>query len=353
MLIPNSQIQGLTKKFTRLCEKTRINFSLITNADLPNKRSYFSSSLVADFASLENIEFKFHSYQSVDNLEDVDVIILTAHGGDHSNFILELKNKYPHLIFATWFFDNHLAHISNYKTAIVSDIYYPSHAYCKDYLMNPYSPFGLHLPSCTAQWAKYELDFKKTLMRRDRESKIFLNYVDYKFSWRTEILAQIRKFLPEAHVQTMLPENRDRYFTLSPAEKYQEWCSYKSTLILPVDKDLSTRVFDALFAGQILIVPTLIEDFDSVISKEWQNELGIIRIQDLNLSTIQFAAQKAFEIFDKRGVKGLSKRFEFASEKHMFKNRIETILKNIQLLSSTSKSIKFGSISGSPGLYVE
>jgi hypothetical protein len=37
----------------------------------------------------------------------------------------------------------------------------------------------------------------------------------------------------------------------------------------------------------------------------------------------------------------------------MLKNRVEDILKNIQLLSSASNSIKFGRISGSLGLFTE
>lgn len=353
MLIPNSQILGLTQKFKTLKDRDVINFSLITTAELPNKRGYFSNSIAEDFLSLENIGFKFLPNSINKDLENIDVVILTAHGDDLSTFILDIKGKNPNLLVATWFWDNHLGHLANYKTALVSDIFYPSHVYCKQYLMNPCSPIGLDLPACTAQWAKNELDFKKVLATTQRESKIFLNYVDYKFSWRSKILSELQKFMPDAHVQIMSSENRDRYFTLSSMQKYQEWCSYKSTLILPVDKDLSTRVFDALFAGQILIVPTMIEDFDSIISKEWQDELGIIRIKDLNLATIQFAARKSFEIFDKRGVSGLLKRFEFVLEKHMLKNRIEDILKNIKLLSNSSKNIKFGHVSGTLGLFIE
>lgn len=353
MLIPNSQILGLTQKFQTLKDRGIINFSLFANALIPNQRNYFSNSIAEDFLSLESMGFKFHPGSIGRDLENIDVLILTAHGTDLSSFILDIKGKNPNLILATWFWDNHLANLNNYKTAIVSDVYYPSHGYCKEYLINPCSPIGADLPACTAQWVNNELDFKSILVATERQSKIFLNYVDYTFSWRSKILSELRKFMSDAHVQAMSPENRDRYFTLSSMQKYQEWCSYKATLILPVDKDLSTRVFDALFAGQILIVPTMIEDFDSVISKEWQNELGIIRIKDLNLATIQLATRKAFEIFDRRGASGVLKRFDFISEKHMLKNRVQDILKNIKLLSSTSKKISFGHVSGAPGLFID
>jgi hypothetical protein len=353
MLIPSSQILGLTQKFQTLRDRSVINFSLCTTANLPNERNYFSNSIAEDFLSLESSGFKFHPNSINGDLKNIDVVILTAHGNDLSSFILDIKDRNPNLILATWFWDNHLAYLANYKTALVSDIFYPSHVYCKEYLINPCSPIGFDLPACTAQWNKNELDFKAILVATERQSKIFLNYVDYKFSWRSKILSELRKFMSDAHVQAMSPENRDRYFTLSSMQKYQEWCSYKATLILPVDKDLSTRVFDALFAGQILIVPTMIEDFDSVISKESQNELGIIRIKDLNLATIQLAARKGFEIFDKRGASGVLKRFEFISEKHMLKNRVEDILKNIKFVSSASKNIKFGRVSGALGLFIE
>ena len=329
MLIPNSQILGLTQKFQTLRDRSVINFSLCTSAKLPNERNYFSNSIAEDFLSLESSGFKFHPNSINRDLKNIDVLILTAHGNDFSSFILDLKDRNPNLILATWFWDNHLAYLANYKTALVSDIFYPSHVYCKEYLINPCSPIGLNLPACTAQWVKNELDFKAILVATERQSKIFLNYVDYKFSWRSKILSELRKFMSDAHVQAMPPENRDRYFTLSSMQKYQEWCSYKATLILPV------------------------EDFDSVISKELQNELGIIRIKDLNLATIQLAARKAFEIFDKRGASGVLKRFEFISEKHMLKNRVEDILKNIKFVSSASKNIKFGRVSGALGLFIE
>jgi hypothetical protein len=352
MLIPNSQILGLTQKFQKLQNRDAIKFSLITNAEMPNQRDYFSKFIAEDFSSLESVGFKYYHHQSGEDVKNVDIVILTAHGQDLSKTILEMKEANSDLIVATWFWDNHLSYLPNYKTAVISDIYYPSHAYCKEYLMNPCSPIGYDVPACTAQWTKNELDFKGVLVATKRESKILLNYVDYKFSWRTKILNELQKFMPDAHTRIMLPENRDSYFTLTQLQKYQQWCSYKSTLILPVEKDLSTRVFDALFAGQILIVPTMVEDFDNVIPKELQNELGIIRIKSLDLSTIQLAAQKAFEIFDNRGISGMIKRFEFVLENHMLIKRVEIILKNIESLSSSLKNIKFKHASNSFGLFV-
>jgi hypothetical protein len=350
MSIPQSQVVSLNKKINLLNTKEFINYSFITSAELPNNRSYFSGSIGNDLVKSEFQKYNYKKSAGLNNFSNLDILILTAHGNDLSSHIFKLKESYPDLIIVTWFFDNHLSHLNNYKTAIATDIFYPSHSYCKDYLFNPCSFFGADLPACSAQWSRSELDFEALISSTPRKSKLFLNYVDYKWSWRSQILNNIKSSIAEAEVIAMDPKNRDRYFTLSQLEKFQEWCSYKSTIIMPVDKDLSTRVFDALLAGQILIVPSIIKDFDLVIPKAMQNELGIIRITDLSLSTIKLAAIKSFEIFDQRGYDGVAKRLKFVLDNHMFKNRVESILLNIESIASGKKVIRLESDSTHFGL---
>ena len=64
-------------------------------------------------------------------------------------------------------------------------------------------------------------------------------------SWRSEVIKSITENVPEAAVITMPAHDRSRYFLKTSAERFREWLGYKSTLILPLDSDLSTRLFDA------------------------------------------------------------------------------------------------------------
>ncbi len=321
------------KNFSSLRRKI-IKFSFITTVKLPNGRNYFSEFISSELDAINHSQLKFVPCNDYLEVKDIDLILMTAHGDDLSNLIAELKKINSKLIIAVWFFDNHLGYLNNFRTAILADIYFPSHDYCKDYLLNPFSIQGKHYPACQAQWVSGELEFENIARNQIRKNNLLLNYVDYKFSWRSNLLNELRKKSSDIDFKVMPPNDRDRYFTLSPKEKYREWCSYKSTLILPVEKDLSTRVFDALFAGQVLIVPTLLDDFDQVIPKEYQNLLGIIRIKDLNYDTIKLAVKKAIEIFDTRGEEGIMKRFYFVYQNHMLVNRVKDILHEIIEISS-------------------
>ncbi len=333
MYCPNDIKLLQDKKFSNLRKKI-VKFSFMTTANLPNGRNYFSKYFASELHTISDSLIKFVPCNNFLEVKDIDLILITAHGDDLSNLIAELKKINSKLVIAVWFFDNHLSYLNNFRTAILADIYFPSHNYCKDYLRNPFTIEGKHYPACQAQWISKELEFENIAINQIRKNNLLLNYVDYKFSWRSNLLNELCKKSSDIDFKVMPPDNRDRYFALSPEEKYREWCSYKSTLILPVEKDLSTRVFDALFAGQVLIVPTLLEDFDQVIPREFQNLLGIIRIKDLSYDTIKLAVKKSIEIFDTRGEEGIIERFCFVNQNHMLVNRVKDILHEIIKISS-------------------
>ena len=268
-------------------------------------------------------------------VDSADVVILTAHGSDLSVPIWNLRRKLPQeAIIAVWFWDNHLAQLPNLKTALAADVLFPSHAYIAHYLFNPVSVVAGSSAACSAQWTADEArEIIASCAGTARIHKALVNYVDYEFSWRSALLRELAASCGNAHVLLMPAQDRSRYFRKTRRERLLEWLRYKATVILPVDKDLSTRVFDALLAGQIPVVPSIIRDFDRVIPPQVQRELGIVRVDDLVLSTIRPAIDEALRRFDEMGTEGVERRQQFALRNHMLPNRMAEMMNTLALVA--------------------
>ena len=279
----------------------------------------------------------------------IDILILTGHGSDMSTRIMEYKLRNPRMLVAVWLWDNHLAHINNLRTVMASDIYFPSHHYDSAYLQNFASPSGMHVPLCCAQWTESEArGLLSELKGLERSDRLLLNYVDYKFSWRSELLAKLRAELPQAQALLMPATDRGRYFQKSSKERLAEWLSHKCTLILPVQQDLSTRIYDALLAGQVIIVPTMVADFDAVFPADVQAALGVVRVDDLELHTISKAVDKAVATFDAMGEAGVQVRSDYVLNGGMMGHRLLSMLNAIRTAGQGTVTIRMTEGEGMP-----
>lgn len=263
----------------------------ITYAFLPSSETdfikYFAAGSSDELTSSTSPPFRYVA--AGEDVAKAQILIITAHGSDLSKALVELRmNVAEDAIIAVWLWDNHIAHRENLMTAHAADFIFPSHAYASGYLANPDSVMGTHVAACTAQWTRAEAARFFTLLKDEpRSDKLLVNYVDYTFSRRAELLKQIAAELPEAEVLVMHAEDRTRYFSKTPFERFSEWARYKSTIILPVDRDLSTRVFDALLAGLVPVVPDTIVEFDRIVPSAIQTQLGIVRIDSTDIASIR------------------------------------------------------------------
>jgi len=264
-----------------------------------------------------------------------DVVILSAHGSDLSGAVWTLRQSLrPDAVIALWFWDNHLAQLDNLRSALAADFVFPSHAYIAHYLFNPLSVVAGSAPACSAQWTRAEA--RALIDRhagRERIHKAIVNYVDYEFSWRSRLLRELAAHCRSAEVMLMPAANRSRYFGMPRAERFAEWLRYKATVILPVDKDLSTRLFDALLAGQVPVVPRLVRDFDRVIAPDVQAELGIVRVEALERAAIENAIAEALGRFDAMGESGIVRRQQFVLQGHMLPHRVREMLETLALIA--------------------
>ena len=289
--------------------------------------AYFYAGLDGELAAMSSD--RIHYVPRQHPLGDVDVVLLTAHGSDLAPYLTDLRGQLPaHALIVLWFWDNHVAQVNNLRSAVAADLLIASHAYCAEALFNAVSVVGGACPLCCAQWGATELNsFVRSIDARPRADKLLVNYVDYGFSARTAVLQQLKQEMPEAEMLLMQPDDRSRYFSKPSAQRFEEWLGYKTTLILPVTQDLSTRVFDALAAGLIPIVPRSLRDFDHVIPPNVQSSLGITRVDGLSTQVIRAAWAEATKRFDQMGLEGILTRHRYVVDQHLLPHRVETLVR--------------------------
>lgn len=340
-LWPEDRAARITEKARAFADRRPPTFTFVPSPENDFIR-YFPSGLGPELAALADRGFRYMPPESPP--DGIGVIISTAHGGDQSSRFWRLRHAgMDRPLVAAWLWDNHLAQLNNFRTVLAADIFFPSHVYAAQYLFNPASVLGTHLPACSAQWSRAEAaKLYAEHSEKPRRHKVLVNYVDYGFSWRSALLRQLKNQMEMADVLLMPPADRSRYFGLGPAERFAEWAAYKATLILPVDRDLSTRVFDALLAGLVPIVPRNIADFDQVLPPPLQESLGIVRVESLDIASLRQAAMQALRNFDAQGQPGALARHRHALEQHMLVHRLGFILDAVRKIGTAEYRVEFG-----------
>jgi hypothetical protein len=326
----SERIAALMGSVASLASKNPIRFSFVPAPDY-EPLGYFAKNSELDFVQLGARGFEFVS-PLAHAPYDVDILIVTAHGTDISASFWGLRKKLSRdTIIAMWLWDNHISCIQSLRMSLAADFVFPSHRYQASYLLNPISVLALHVPACSAQWSRSEAAQLFSRARSNpRKNKALANYVVYPFSWRSDLLKRLQAEVSEVEAFLMTPDNRARYFSKSSVGRLNEWLSYKTAIILPVDRDVSTRVFDALLAGLVPLVPEMVADFDDVIPPPDQKRLGIVRLPDFELSTIRAAIAEALRIYDQSGADGASSRHNYALNNHMLVHRVAAMLERIK-----------------------
>lgn len=342
-LWPSSRATGINEKLTGLLEgKDRIDYTFAIGKD-DSLVKYFSRDLSADFDALSPDPFRFIAHDAGKRL---DLVIQTVHGYDVSGQIWELYDKYgDDVVVALWHWDNHHSITNNLKCALAGDLVYPSHLNTADYLWSPASAVGPAIPACVGQWSRSEAaSLFDRFGLQPRKHKTLLNYVLYDaYTERNDILQHIQNVAPEHCIEHCLMPRTDisRYFSKSPEERFQEWASCKATIILPLNQDVSTRVFDALLAGMVPVVAPFACEIDRIISVEDQLNLGVVRLTSFDVQHVVSAISESLDRFDAMGVDGILARHRYVIENHQIINRVTAILENVYRLAIGELQVEF------------
>lgn len=230
-----------------------------------------------------------------------------------------------------WFWDNHHHLFANHEVVEALDVSVPGHAFARHYLAHERVVAAEPVPLCVTQWSPGEADaFWAQLRDAPRQDVLYGGFVRYAFARKrnTLIAALIEAGNPGVY---FVDEARlERYFNLSREDRFADWAAHKASITLPLARDLSQRLFDALLTGQVPVVPTDVVDLDSVISPAMQARLPIIRFDRYDVASVAAAHAAAIAAFDAGGREGAEARHRFARDNHMMDRRVDTLVARLR-----------------------
>lgn len=285
--------------------------------------------------SKENDHVEFCSDITAIDASRFDAVLILVHLHDEIKMIKQLQGKGFSGLIIGWFWDNHHHYYENIEVINWVDICIPAHGFSTDLLQSGESILDeVSVPVCTTQWTREQAQklFEK-YGYKERSNSLYGGFTRYDFAaQRNHLIEQVQKEIPENRVILFDQEHEAVYFGLTLEERFAQWCNYKVSLCLPLDKDLSQRFFDALLCGQIPIIPEDTLDLDSVIPAYTQAKLPILKIKSNDLNGIKKTYHEAIKLFDSEGIKGVKKRHQFALENHLLIHRIDFIIERLNNL---------------------
>jgi len=301
----------------------------------------FSNDLVfANGGVVEGVTVLSSDVQLAKENRKFDIAIVCQHIGLEHRIQFVLREKQMAPLVVVWAWDNHLDPYANLNFNALADVVIPSHKYCANALKSPQLLLGRTVPQCTSQWAR---SFARERIDRDkaqfRSNALHGGYVLWPIGNRTELLYKIKDAIPGNAIKLIDHKNREAYFGRSLEDRFAEWVLYKVSLAIPLTNDLSQRVFDALIAGQIPIVPESCYDLDQVVPVQTQKLLPIIRTKGLSPSEITEAWQQAIKLFDEMGTEGILNRHAFAREHHHISIRISQVTEYVKDIAANPQRI--------------
>lgn len=343
MLWPEMRSAYLARRMAELISQPEICFTFVP-AHSASKFDYFSEGMDAELAAFAPDPFVYCPPD--ESVAKADIVIHMVTGMEEQATLLwdDRRARQRDALFAVWLWDNHVSGVGNLQACLAADVVFPSHWYVSNYLLGPAAVVASHLPACCAQWTRGEAEsYFARHATASREDKLLFNYVNYgpEYPERFRILNELGEKLQPIERLEMTKTDRRRYFEMSREERFSEWARFKATVIVPVDRDLSTRVFDALATGLIPIIPESITDLDLVVSRGIQDEIGIVRVPDLEVDAVQPAAVEALRLFDEMGPDGVVARHRFAVEHHMLVNRMTSLLEMIWRIGTGEFATQF------------
>ncbi|HLP09693.1 MAG TPA: glycosyltransferase [Opitutaceae bacterium] len=335
-ILPAQQIGDIERRLTMLERKRP--FRTVFCPLMPIGFEYLPDATAADLAALNTDRWQV-DFRS--GLETADLILVTAHGPNNTETLWRLREANPDAVLGLWLWDNHMAYVANLANTLAADFYFPTHHYISRYLSNPNSARAGTVPACCAQWDSALVRASLAKPTAVRLPRVYAGYVDYEGTPRAAFLQRIRSEVPEVDVRILPRSDRSRYFSKPHAARLDEWLEYPASLVLPVDHDLSTRLFDGLAAGHVLVVADDIADLDQVVTPAEQAALPLLKFRAGDSADLQRAAQEALAHFARDGEEGVRRRQNYALAKHMLAHRVQKMVRTVAAAATGQLRIRF------------
>lgn len=277
------------------------------------------------------VEFTFVTSEELgDTANDFDIIIIGCHNSSEDRLFFELRRRAGASLFMAWLWDNHHHHVNNLRTAISADVVLVSHWFDRFAMMSQATVLGPHLPLPTRQWSGPGIaSVYPASLPVQRRDELFGGFGMYSFTpERMAFLNGCQSTLP-SHAISMVRNIKD-YFDRPYEDRLREWAAHKVHLIVPVNRDVSTRLFEALAVGQIPIVSDDMPDLDLVVTPDIQARLPVLRFSPNSVESALGAYREALRRFDAEGSDGIERRRRYACEQNGLPARLAAFARMIR-----------------------
>lgn len=280
-----------------------------------------------------------------------DLCVVCIRVTDEELLIKRMRERQLATVIVGWGWDNHHSRKRNAQIAPMTDLFLPAHSYCAPYLMSPHSILGGHMPLGTYQWSRKTAAALFDRHRdRPRDDALHGGFVLWKITpERAALVRKLRQALRGHALRLLNADGRQNYFKLGPEDRWLDWAAHKAGLILPFQKDLSTRFFDSLMTGQVPIVPVWCQDFDKVIDDATAKSLPVVRLADESVPAVKQAWAEAVARYDADGEAGAERRHRYALENHHLIHRLAPICRQVRALAAHDARIEIRTGMGAVG----
>jgi hypothetical protein len=274
-------------------------------------------------ATIEGVEFTVlpDLAEILQSGEVFDLAILCSHLEGEEAALFELRQRGLAALYGVWFWDHHHHHHVNLRIAMLTDLVFVSHWHDRQYLNLPAALPAAHVPLYSRQWSPgaIALHYPDGLPT-ERLDGLFGGFGRYTWAVERNRLVEALAAACPDHALTL--GSAAAYYQISAAERIKAWTERKVQLVVPVNRDVSNRVFEALMTGEIPLVPDDITDFERVLDAESQAALPILRYRAGDVASAEAAWRQGLVRFDAEGAAGVRRRYDFAAERHSLAARL-------------------------------
>jgi hypothetical protein len=328
-------------------EKARKLRSVANSIDQSKVRLLVDPDLRTATAGWKGVQYLaddfFGTPTTIEQLGDIDqhtIFLLTSHLPQKSglnslvNFI-KFGFTTPAII-VIWDWDNHHHLFISTTLSLASDLYFYSHN-ANEYEITKFCDYSFHVQAASCQWEQEFLEENIALVvRRDRSNETLGRFVHYGlFESRNRLVERLSQKFRNIQFVDSGP-----YFQMSALERLDLWTGHKTHFIIPALNDVSTRIFDALVSGGVVILP---QRYATKRFFEMLNENDYELYDEYDLLEPERLADRANTKFDREGVSGALRRATEALKKDTGIGRLAEIREK---LWDTIEAIKLKSNPG-------
>lgn len=257
-----------------------------------------------------------------------DVVLAVHTGEDCVGWRSVLEARGFDGVAALWLQDNHLAHDITRTVVAEADLHLSCHAGHTGHLLNEHSIAGPILPACLRGSPSENLAWMDRHADLPRFSKVVAPFFLYGWAHRTAFLEELRRECREfVCFYTDAGRREAEFYTLDADERRLRWRAFKASILVPLNRDLSIRLFEGLFWGHVLLVPEELPAFDAVITPTQAEALGILRYPlGGSFGDLDLLARRAIRRFDEEGAEGVRRRRDFVLAGHTLAQRVGAFL---------------------------